>query len=101
MCIITGGRMEAKGNPMDRTPRLLTNAPLCQARNRAGMPCRCPAVRGKRVCRIHGGASGSGAPKGERNGMWKHGGYASEAMALRRAASWLMLAVKEARPFNN
>ena len=94
MCTITGGGMKAKGNPMDRLPRLLTNAPLCGAQNRAGMPCRCPAMKGKARCRIHGGANGSGAPKGERNGMWKHGGDTVEAMALRRAANRLMTAIR-------
>ena len=84
-------------NPMDRHPRLLTNAPLCQARNRAGKPCRCPAVKGKRVCRMHGGASGSGAPKGERNGMWRHGSFSAEAIALRQAAHRIMRPVWEAR----
>jgi hypothetical protein len=44
---------------------------------------------------MHGGANGSGAPKGERNGMWKHGSYASEAIALRRVASQLMQIVRE------
>ncbi len=39
---------------------------------------------------MHGGAKGSGAPKGERNGMWKHGGHTNEAVALRRAARRLM-----------
>ena len=78
-----------KGNPMDRLPVLLTNAPLCQARNRAGRSCRCPAVRGKRVCKMHGG-KGSGAPKGERNGNWKHGGNTREAICLRKSVRRLM-----------
>ncbi len=90
MCTITGGREKAKGNPMDRLPRLLTNAPLCQARNRAGNPCRCPAMKGKVRCRMHGGAKGTGAPKGERNGQWKHGSYTGEAITLRRTASRLL-----------
>ncbi|MGE3583828.1 MAG: HGGxSTG domain-containing protein [Novosphingobium sp.] len=78
---------------MNRQPRLLTNAPLCQARNRAGNPCRCPAMKGKARCRMHGGAKGSGAPSGERNGMWRHGGFTSEAIALRKAANRLMRAI--------
>ncbi|GAC1588366.1 MAG: hypothetical protein NVS3B5_21510 [Sphingomicrobium sp.] len=84
--------MEAK--PMDAQPALLTNAPLCQARTRAGGLCRCPAVSGKARCRIHGGAKGSGAPTGERNGMWKHGGCSKEAIALRRAAGRVLKAVR-------
>ena len=39
---------------------------------------------------MHGGARGSGALKGERNGMWKHGGETLEAIALRRAAGRLL-----------
>ena len=81
-------------NLMHGRPILLTNAPLCQARTRAGGSCRSPAVRGKRVCRMHGGAS-PGAPKGERNGMWKHGGDTVEAVALRRAARRVLRVVRE------
>ena len=95
MCITTGGRQEVTDKPMDRLPRLLTNAPLCGARNRAGMPCRCPAIKGKARCKLHGGAKGSGAPKGELNGMWKHGSHTAEAMALRRAATRLMAAIRD------
>ncbi|WP_366857529.1 HGGxSTG domain-containing protein [Novosphingobium sp.] len=85
--------MEAK--PKDGRPALLTNAPLCQARTRAGGLCRCPAVKGKARCRIHGGAKGSGAPSGERNGAWKHGGSTNEVIALRREAGQLMKAVRD------
>ena len=46
--------------PMDRPRR-------CGARTRDGNPCRSPAVRGKRRCRMHGGAAGSGAPIGNKN----------------------------------
>jgi hypothetical protein len=34
---------------------------------------------------MHGGAHGSGAPKGERNGNYRHGYYTAEAIAERRA----------------
>jgi len=40
------------------------------------------------VCRLHGGKAG--APKGERNGMWKHGRDTREAEALRSAARKLL-----------
>lgn len=43
---------------------------------------------------MHGGAKGSGAPKGEHNGMWKHGGYTKEAIALRQAANRLVRAAQ-------
>ncbi len=83
-----GGRRKVTANPMNEPRPLLTTAPLCQARNRAGKPCRCPAMRGKRVCMFHGGRAG--APKGERNGAFKHGGSTQEAVALRRAAQALL-----------
>jgi hypothetical protein len=34
---------------------------------------------------MHGGAPGSGAPKGSRNGSYKHGGFTCEAIEERRA----------------
>src|SRR5690349_17574607 len=46
----------------------------CGARTRTGSTCRSPIVNGNKRCRMHSGAPGSGAPKGERNGNWKHGG---------------------------
>jgi hypothetical protein len=42
-----------------------------------------PAVRGKKRCRMHGGASGSGAPRGNKNAS-KHGLYTRAATDLRR-----------------
>ena len=48
-------------NPMHKAHA----APRCGARTRAGTPCKAPAVRGRKRCRMHGGARGSGAPRGE------------------------------------
>ena len=55
-------------------------SPRCGARTRRGTACRAPAVAEKRRCRMHGGAKGSGAPKGNRNAL-KHGGFTREALA--------------------
>lgn len=85
----TGGQEKQESKPMTPMPDQLRNAPRCQARNRAGKSCGCPAVRGKRVCKSHGGLS-TGAPKGPANGNWKHGRHSNEAIALRRAASALL-----------
>ncbi|MGA8293113.1 MAG: HGGxSTG domain-containing protein [Rhodoplanes sp.] len=63
----------------------LRAAPRCGARNRAGEPCRCPAIRGRKRCRLHGGLS-PGAPRGQRNGNFKDGQWTAEAIAERR---WL------------
>ena len=61
----------------------------CGARTRIGNPCRSPAVRGKRRCRMHGGAAGSGAPIGNTNAL-RHGHYTAEAVAHRRALAELI-----------
>ncbi len=67
----------------------IRRAPPCGARTRAGGPCRAPAVRGKRRCRMHGGAAGAGAPQGNRNAL-KHGFWsAAEAAERRRTAELL------------
>ena len=68
-------------------------APRCLARTRRGSLCQCPANRGKVRCRIHGGAKGSGAPKGAANGSYKHGAWTKEAVELRRAAARLLKTV--------
>jgi hypothetical protein len=57
------------------------NAPRCRAvSKRTGLPCRQPAIRGRPVCRLHGGKGG--APPGSRNGSWRHGGRSLELRAL-------------------
>lgn len=55
----------------------------CGAKTRSGRPCRSPAVQGKKRCRMHGGAPGSGAPLGNKNAQ-KHGQYTREAISQRR-----------------
>lgn len=68
-------------------------SPRCGAKTRKGTACRAPAVAGKRRCRMHGGAAGTGAPKGNSNAL-KHGLYTREAIAMRREIAQLM---REAR----
>jgi hypothetical protein len=53
------------------------------------MPCRSLPVQGKRRCRMHGGAPGSGAPAGNRNAL-RHGLYMAKAIAARRAIRALL-----------
>jgi hypothetical protein len=55
----------------------------CGAKTRSGKPCKSPGVSGKRRCRMHGGAPGSGAPRGNKNAL-KHGRYTREALEARR-----------------
>jgi hypothetical protein len=46
---------------------------------------------------MHGGAHGSGAPSGSRNGNYKHGPYTAEVAATRR---WLREAAHMLRELN-
>jgi hypothetical protein len=62
----------------------LAKAPRCGAKTRAGHPCRQAAVRERSRCRMHGGAKGSGGPRGERNGRFIHGHHTREAKAIRK-----------------
>ena len=57
-------------------------SPRCGAKTRTGRPCKSPSVQGKKRCRMHGGAPGSGAPRGNENAL-KHGRYTREAMEER------------------
>ena len=62
----------------------MSKAPRCGAKTRAGHPCRQAAVRDRSRCRMHGGAKGSGGPRGNRNGNFKHGLYTRENQSIRR-----------------
>lgn len=68
-------------------------SPRCGAKTRQGTPCRSPAVKGKSRCRMHGGALGSGAPRGNSNAL-KHGLYTADAIAERAPH---VEAIKEAK----
>jgi hypothetical protein len=61
----------------------MNDAPRCGAKNRAGMPCQSPAMKDRKRCRIHGGAS-TGAPRGHRNGNYRDGHWTKEAVKERR-----------------
>jgi hypothetical protein len=77
---------KTEDNPMHLKtwePSRLRQAPRCLARTRRGTPCRSPAVAGKVRCRMHGGAAGSGGPKGRRNGKYRHGGFTTGAIDAR------------------
>jgi hypothetical protein len=58
-------------------------SPRCGAKTRSGGACRSPAVRGKKRCRMHGGAQGSGAPRANQNAR-KHGLFTGDLLAERR-----------------
>ena len=74
-------------HPRNTGPML--DSPRCGARTRRGTSCAAPAVSGKNRCRMHGGAKGSGAPKGNANAL-KHGMFTREALEETRALRSLM-----------
>ena len=65
-------------------------SPRCGAKIRSGGACRSPAVRGKKRCRMHGGA-----PRGNQNAR-QHGLFTSDAIAERKRIQVLL---GEARKF--
>jgi hypothetical protein len=68
-------------------------APRCGAKSkRTGKPCRAPAVRGCRVCRMHG--AGGGGPSGRGNGNYRHGG---RTKGLTEAVRYINMLAKNAR----
>lgn len=83
-------------NPMHPKPSPVLRLQLacrCGAKTRKGAPCRSPAVKGRRRCRMHGGTS-PGAPKGKRNGRYRSGIYTQE---LREARAQVRALVKLAK----
>jgi glucans biosynthesis protein len=83
-------------NRRDMLLKNIRGAARCGAQTRAGTPCRCPAIRGRARCRLHGGLS-PGAPKGSGNGNFKDGFWTSEAVQERRwAKEMVRMHAKEA-----
>jgi uncharacterized protein YjcR len=77
--------------------RAMLHSPRCGARTRSGAPCKSPTVQSKKRCRMHGGAEGSGAPKGNQNAL-KHGRYTKEEIQRWKALrEFLREALKTAR----
>jgi hypothetical protein len=80
-------KSEAHGNQMtgahNRNTVSMLASPRCGANTRAGGSCRPPSVYGKKRCRMHGGAAGSGAPRGNKNAL-KHGRYTRELNTERK-----------------
>jgi hypothetical protein len=64
-------------------------SPRCGAKIRSGGSCRSPAVHGKKRCRMHGGAPGSGAPRANQNAR-QHGLFTGDAIAERKQIQALL-----------
>ena len=85
-------------NPMRPTDTTaVSQAGRCGAKTRSGAPCKSSPVTGRRRCRMHGGADGSGAPSGSKNGNYMHGRYSAETIATRR---WLREATRMLHELN-
>lgn len=69
-------------------------APRCLAWTKMGGICRQAAVKGRKRCRMHGGAPGSGAPKGNQNRL-VHGHFTSRAIATRRMVRALLRSAQD------
>jgi predicted transcriptional regulator len=80
----------------DSIPAVESMPPACGARLRSGGLCEARPACGKTRCRSHGGAPGSGAPKGNRNAL-KHGTHTAASRAHLKAirdyvrASWILM----------
>jgi uncharacterized protein YjcR len=72
-----------------RNTRAMLTSPRCGAKTRSGLACRSPAVQGRKRCRMHGGAPGSGAPKGNQNAL-KHGLFTRAAIRERQQLGALL-----------
>ena len=66
-----------------RNTEAMRQTPRCGAKTRRGTSCQAPAVRGKKRCRMHGWAKGSGAPVGNENAL-KDGMYSRETLAFQK-----------------
>ena len=70
-----------RGHARNTGPMLAS--PRCDTKIRSGGLCRSPAVRGKKRCRMHGGAPESGAPRANQNAR-RHGLFTGDAIAERK-----------------
>ena len=77
-----------------REPLSLRLAARCGAKTRGGTPCMRARARGRTRCKLHGGAKGSGAPAGERNGNFKHGLFTGENITQRERINSLLRSIR-------
>ena len=76
--------MKSDANPMHKAHA----SPRCHAKTkRTGQACKAPAVKGWRVCRMHG--AGGGAPQGSAHPNYRHGGRSAETNRVRNLGAVL------------
>lgn len=78
---------------MSNNPKHKNIEVKCFAKTRKQTLCQTPPVKGKKRCRMHGGAIGTGAPFNNRNAL-KHGYYGTDSIQRRRESSQLLKQVK-------
>ena len=83
-------RRGRRSRPSDAEIARMHASPRCgaRARTRDYQPCRNPAVKGKRRCRMHGGKN-EGGKIGNRNAL-KHGRYRQKVLCEQREISDFM-----------
>jgi len=82
--------MKSDANPMQKAQA----SPRCTAHSkRTGLACKNPAVRGWRVCRMHGARGGHAA--GPTHPAWTHGERSQKAVAARKEVSALIRELRE------
>jgi hypothetical protein len=64
-----------------------SSKPICGAKNRQGLPCEKPPLKGKTRCKLHGGKTPVKQNAGSSNGNHKHSLYAN-ALTETEAAAW-------------
>ena len=88
--------LPGQNNESEPSPKRRANAgePSLRRENTFWQTCRAPAVRGKKRCRMHGGAPGSGAPLGNSNAL-KHGHHTRRRIEERRQVQNLVRQARE------
>ena len=82
--------MKSDANPMQRAHA----APRCAAHaKRTGILCKNPAVRGWRVCRMHGASGGHNA--GKNHPSYRHGLRSKEWIGVRKEINDLSREIRE------
>lgn len=82
--------MKHDANPMHAA----NAAPRCAAKSkRTGLPCKNPAVRGWKVCRMHGARGGH--PPGKDHPSWQHGMRSQEWVEARAEINELLRETRE------
>lgn len=91
-----GVKMKSDVNPTNNI-EAAHKAPRCTATSKgSGKRCGSPAVKGWKVCRLHG--AGGGHKAGPTHPRWKHGARSQSAVLMRKFANEMARAAKIKAP---